>query len=120
MPRAVVDLTASSPPQIPGLDFRLRKDPALKSTIDTAPIDRLRQSLRAICSCSEKASVIARALLPPTLDDGGEKLEAGGSEDRKDTGSKDDDEEEDEDFDEPAIPQRPVVQPTVRACDHAS
>lgn len=63
MPRTIVDLTASSPPCDLSTGSRLLADPVLRNAIDTAPIDRLRLTLRAICSQSTTASDTARSLL---------------------------------------------------------
>ncbi len=59
MSSTIVDLTTSSPPAINELLFT----PALGTAIDGAQCDRLRATLKTICSSSVEASKIARILL---------------------------------------------------------
>lgn len=59
MSYAIVDLTGSSPLATDDLICT----PALVTAIDTAQLDRLRVTLKAVCNSSVEASVIARKLL---------------------------------------------------------
>ena len=63
MSHNIVDLSASSPPSVAEQQSFI----ALSTAIDTARLDRLRVTLRAICNSSVDASNIARdILLVPT------------------------------------------------------
>lgn len=99
MSRTIVDLTTSSPPAINELLFT----PALGTAIDGAQCDRLRATLKAICSSSVEASKIARKLLlvqKKTPTRGHLKGHSLGSANGDRTEEDDEEEEEDEDENE--------------------
>lgn len=119
MPRTIVDLTASSPPSNISTGSRLLADPCLREMIDHAPIDRVRLTLRAVCSHSTTASDTARRLLvtPQVLSTKEEKVDSESSADEEEEEEdEDEDEEEEVDIGRKVATTRTVKKPRFAVC----